>query len=63
MDYIISLHIQGSEDLANEIVSATDHPLSLEAIGMYEWDQINPLLAKAAEEMGKVGIDPSQFYS
>lgn len=32
---------------ANQLNVATDHPLGLQAIGLYYWDVINPLLEKA----------------
>lgn len=35
------------EGSADELNIATAHPLGIEAIGMYYWDQINPLLERA----------------
>jgi len=32
---------------ASELDVATEHPLGIEAIGMYYWDKINPLLEQA----------------
>jgi hypothetical protein len=38
------------------------HPRVCEHIGLAIWEELNPLLKKAAEEMAKLGIDPSIFY-
>lgn len=47
------LSLEGSGALppgsAHEVYTATGHPLGLEAIGMYYWDKINPLLENAYE--------------
>jgi hypothetical protein len=32
---------------AGDLDAATEHPLGIEAIGMYYWDRINPLLERA----------------
>lgn len=48
--------------LSEELSLAIDHPLGLTAIAISAWDEINPLLSKAAEEMKKVGINPKVFF-
>jgi hypothetical protein len=42
---------QAPSGSAQLIQSSVDHPLGLEAIGMYYWDQLNPLLEQAYQIM------------
>ncbi len=48
----------GSAQALNE---AVDHPRGIEAIGMYYWDAINPLLSAAYSELAASGIDPLEL--
>lgn len=41
-------------DRLNEMVP---HPLGIEAVGVYSWDKLNPLLKKVDEAMKAMGID------
>ncbi|MBI4157819.1 hypothetical protein HY502_03145 [Candidatus Woesebacteria bacterium] len=41
-------------DRLNELVP---HPLGIEAVGMYAWDRLNPLLEKADKTLKGMGID------
>ena len=50
------------EEAEEQLEAAAAHPLCLEAIRLYAWDKLNPLLKEIALRMEEAGIDPHQFY-
>ena len=45
-------------DLLNAMIP---HPIGIEAVGMYAWDKINPLLEKADNILKEMGVDTKNF--
>ncbi len=49
----------GNRDWDNDLEALGEET---EAIGIYAWRELNPLLERAAEQMGLEGIDPKEFF-
>lgn len=49
-------------DMYEQLDTAVDHPLGLDAIGIRVWRKFNPLLKDAASKMQDCGIPPEKFF-
>lgn len=61
-DGVRDLYKQRRDDLVDRLDQAAEHPGGIEAIGIWAWDRINPLLEKAADKMREYGINPEDYY-
>ena len=58
---VIDLFRDRKYDAGDRLNAIVPHPIGIEAVGMYAWDKINPLLEKADSILKEMGIDTKDF--
>lgn len=61
--HLTDLLNEGLIDEARAFSKAIDPDLGTNALGIPQWDRLNPLLEQAANKMQEVGINPQEFFS
>jgi hypothetical protein len=56
-----NLYRNGEYDAAGRLNATVPNPIGIEAVGIYAWDKINPLLEKADNVLKEMGIDTKEF--
>jgi hypothetical protein len=58
---LINLFKAGKYAAGESLNATVPNPIGIEAVGMYAWDKINPLLEKADNILKEMGIDTKDF--